>query len=213
MFTATELTFVQSSRHEVCRKQNIKGVIVGGAAVMYLGGMRATRDIDMKVSRFPDFRSYPFLNVRIPYSIMRVTYTPPEGAEERSAVRLELNAPPKNNAAAMAEVDLYHRYSLEPRDPLERGIRYANAQLLLADKIRTHGDRGHWNDAKWSTDLEDIQFLVGNMFENDLSMPQELKQLYTEEVWNTTKNGLRQMDSVYGQDTIELAEMLGVSKL
>lgn len=54
-------------------------------------------------------------------------------------------------------------------------IRYAACNLLLADKIRTYGDR--WNGIKLASDLEDIVFLVGLMMDRGERMPHVLRQL------------------------------------
>ncbi|KAK0195142.1 hypothetical protein F5146DRAFT_273517 [Armillaria mellea] len=54
-------------------------------------------------------------------------------------------------------------------------IRYAACNLLLADKIRTYGDR--WNSIKLASDLEDIVFLVGLMMDRGERMSHVLRQL------------------------------------
>lgn len=54
-------------------------------------------------------------------------------------------------------------------------VRYTACNLLLADKIRTYGDR--WNGVKLASDLEDIIFLVGLMMDKGERMPHVLRQL------------------------------------
>lgn len=57
------------------------------------------------------------------------------------------------------------------------GIRYAAPPMLLADKIRTYGDRAKGADRKRETDLEDILQMIDQMGMGKEQMPQQLKEL------------------------------------
>lgn len=61
------------------------------------------------------------------------------------------------------------------------GIRYASEPLLLADKIRTVGQRAAGNDAKRDTDLEDVMTMASEMERQGMKMPQELIDMYLTE--------------------------------
>lgn len=80
--------------------------------------------------------------------------------------------------AARGNIDALLPYTKE-----SEGIRYASEALLLADKIRTVGDRALGNDSKRETDLTDLMLMASQMEKQGIKMPQELIDMYlTEEV-------------------------------
>jgi hypothetical protein len=57
------------------------------------------------------------------------------------------------------------------------GIRYALPNLLLADKLRTYGERSLQAEAKTVSDLLDIMHLLDVMWQKGDIIPEDLKQL------------------------------------
>ena len=53
-------------------------------------------------------------------------------------------------------------------------MRYASADILLADKIHTFGQCHVQNDAKRDSDLEDIGHLLGVLLDKNGKMPREV---------------------------------------
>lgn len=75
---------------------------------------------------------------------------------------------------------LFLKYSLTKNES-GTSIIYPKIELLLADKIRTYGERADKKNSKGETDLEDIRFCTMEMFAQNKKMPEELKFLYTSE--------------------------------
>ena len=63
----------------------------------------------------------------------------------------------------------------------EEGVRYASADILLADKIRTFGQRHVQNDAKRDSDLEDIGHLLGVLLDKNEKIPSEVMEAILDE--------------------------------
>ena len=128
---------------------------------------------------------------------MKVTYIPPD---ERDAVKCDVATRRANL------IPLFLKYSI--RDE-ENGITCAGLALLLADKIHTIASRGDTRDSKRSTDMEDITFCIGKMFENGETMPNELKILYSKDDWNKVLAEFATLGE-NGQHWKELAEELRI---
>ena len=60
------------------------------------------------------------------------------------------------------------------KEVTEDGVRYASADILLADKIHTFGQCHVQNDAKRDSDLEDIEHLLGVLLDKNRKMPSEV---------------------------------------
>lgn len=84
---------------------------------------------------------------------------------------------------------LFLKYCLT-RDESGTSIIYSKTELLLADKIRTYGERADKKNVKGATDLEDIRFCMTEMFVQNEKMPEELKSLYTPEHLNQVVRNL-----------------------
>ena len=68
--------------------------------------------------------------------------------------------------------DAFETYSCVTED----GIRYASANILLADKIRTYGQRPFQAVQKQHNDLDDVLQLIDVMRQKGDKMPGELKE-------------------------------------
>jgi hypothetical protein len=109
------------------------------------------------------------LNARREGTMMKATYMDPK---YKNSIKCDI-------ATRKADLmPLFLKYCLT-KDESGTSITYSTVELLLADKIRTYGERADKKHAKGVTDLEDICFCMVKMLLAEKKMPEELKSLYT----------------------------------
>ncbi|ETW76840.1 hypothetical protein HETIRDRAFT_328102 [Heterobasidion irregulare TC 32-1] len=156
---------------EAASKANVRAVLFGGAAVNLHGAKRETKDIDINVTsfKFLDRLPAPPFDHR-PGSAptrRRLTYYHPT-----DAIKCDLAI----NSTYLVDGFL-ERYS----EVTEDGVRYASADMLLADKIRTFGQR-HAQNPKRDSDLEDIGHLLGVLLDKNGKVPSEVMKAILDEM-------------------------------
>ncbi|KAF5376861.1 hypothetical protein D9615_007284 [Tricholomella constricta] len=136
----------------------VPAILFGGAAAKINGMNRDTKDLDINMKS---------IGITLPSSF----YTRVGSAKHRltATFNRETNDAIRCDIVAHADIEKFLPYTA-----LEEDIRYALPPLLLADKIRTYGERARGNDQKRSNDLDDITQMIDMMLEKQEVMPKEL---------------------------------------
>lgn len=147
---------------EAANKANVTAVLFGGAAAKLHGAKRDTKDLDINVSSlaFTTFLPNEFVcHPRTVDTRQHITWA--------NTVKCDV-------ATERTELvnDAFETYSCVTED----GIRYASANILLADKIRTYGQRPFQAVQKQHNDLDDVLQLIDVMRQKGDKMPGELKE-------------------------------------
>ncbi|ETW85307.1 hypothetical protein HETIRDRAFT_247078, partial [Heterobasidion irregulare TC 32-1] len=147
---------------EAANGANVTAILFGGAAAKLHGAKRGTKDLDINVSSlgFATFLPNEFVcHPRTVDTRQHITWA--------NTVKCDV-------ATERTELvnDAFETYSCVTED----GIRYASANILLADKIRTYGRRPFQAVQKQENDLYDVLQLIDVMRQKGDKMPDELKE-------------------------------------